>query len=147
MALTLLPITPDIDFGCHNYDAISEILMDVLNSTIETGNTPPWGGYLAITDDQQVVGTCAFKGPPDGGGQAELAWFTFPPYWNKGYGTAMAAELVKVAKQSGARELIAHTEPEQGPSTRICEKCGFAFTGEFDHPEDGPVWQWKRAAS
>jgi len=145
MPLQLLPITPDLDFGCHNYEAISEILMDVIHGTLDMGTTPPWCGYLALTPDQMVVGTGAFKGAPDAAGQIELAWFTFPPYEHKGYGTAIAAELVKLAQANGgAREIIAHTEPEAGPSTRICEKNGFSFGGEVNHPEDGPVWLWKR---
>jgi RimJ/RimL family protein N-acetyltransferase len=145
MTLQLIPITPDLDFGCHNYEAISELLMDVINGTLETGTTPPWCGYLALTPDQMVVGTGAFKGAPDGAGQAELAWFTFPPYEHKGYGSAIAAELVKVAQATGgASELIALTPPEKGPSTRICEKCGFTFQGQVDDPEEGPGWLWKR---
>jgi len=145
MTLRFIPVTPDLDFGCHNYEVISEILMDVINGTLEMGLTPPWCGYLALTEDEMVVGTGAFKDAPDAAGQTELAWFTFPPYEHKGYGTAIAAGLVKIAQETGgARELIAHTLPEKSPSTRICEKCGFAFQGQVEHPEDGTVWLWKR---
>lgn len=146
MTLSLLPITPDLDFGCHNYQQVSDILMDVINSTVAMENTPPWCGYLAITDSQEVVGTCAFKGPPDESGVVELAWFTFPAYENKGYGTAMTRELVDLAKNTGqTTELIAHTLPEKNASTRICEKCGFTMEGEVIDPEDGPVWRWKQS--
>ncbi len=147
MTLELIPITPDLDFGCHNYAEVSEVLMDIINGTLALGTTPPWCGYLALTPDQMVVGTGAFKEAPDAAGQTELAWFTFPPYENKGYGTAIAAGLVQIAQQvGGASELIAHTLPERNASTRICEKNGFAFQGMVDHPEDGPVWLWKRGA-
>ena len=145
MTPTIIPITPEMEFDCTNYEAVSEILMDVINGTVAMGNTPPWCGYLAMTEHRAVVGTCAFKGPPDDTGTVELAWFTFPPYEGKGYGSWMAGQLVKIAKETpGARSIIAHTLPEKGPSTRICEKCGFTFEGAVEHPEDGPVWLWKR---
>lgn len=145
MTPKLIPITPDMEFDCTNYEAVSGILMDVINGTVAMGNAPPWCGYLAFTEHRAVVGTCAFKGPPDESGTVELAWFTFPPYEGKGYGSWMAGQLVKIAKETdGATTMIAHTLPEKSPSTRICEKAGFAFEGPVEHPEDGPVWLWKR---
>ena len=147
MTPTIIPITPEMEFDCTNYEAVSEILMDVINGTVAMGNTPPWCGYLAMPEHRAVVGTCAFKGPPDDTGTVELAWFTFPPYEGKGYGSWMAGQLVKIAKETpGARSIIAHTLPEKGPSTRICEKAGFTFEGAVEHPEDGTVWLWKRGA-
>jgi len=147
MTLTLLPITPDMEFDCSNYDAVSTILMEVIESTLAMKIPPPWSGYLAMVEGKKVVGICAFKGPPDESKEVELAWFTFPPYENRGHGKQMAAELVRLALKSGeVQQLIAHTAPERDASTKICEACGFAFQGEIMHPEDGPVWLWRRGA-
>jgi ribosomal-protein-alanine N-acetyltransferase len=143
--MTLLPITPELEFDCSNYETVSGLLMEVIESTLERGSGPPWCGYLALTQDQEVVGTCAFKGPPDERGEVELAWFTFPHYENRGVGTRMARLLVELAEASGdGVVLVAHTLPEQNSSTRICEHAGFTFDGEVDLPEDGTVWRWRR---
>lgn len=145
MTTKLIPITPDLEFDCVNYEAVSGILMDVINATVAMANPHPWCGYLAYTGNREVVGTCAFKGPPDESGTVELAWFTFPPYEGKGYGSWMAGQLVKIAKEAeGVLSMAAYTLPEKGPSTRICEKCGFTFQSAVDHPEDGTVWLWTR---
>ena len=144
--MTLLPITRDLEFDCTNYDTISGILMEVVESSLEMETTPPWCGYLALTMDNEVIGTCAFKGPPDERGEVELAWFTFPPYEHRGYGTQMAAELVRIAQgyPDQVSRLIAHTEPARKASARICEKLGFTLQGEYDHPTDGTVWYWTK---
>ena len=143
--MTLLPITPELEFDCSNYDTVSGLLMEVIESTLERGSEPPWCGYLALTQDEEVVGTCAFKGPPDEHGEVELAWFTFPHYENRGIGTRMAKLLVELAETNGdGAILIAHTLPEKNAATRICEHAGFSFDGEIDLPDDGRVWRWRR---
>lgn len=143
--MTLLPITPDLEFDCSNYDTVSGILMEVIESTLERGSVPPWCGYLAQTLDQEVIGTCAFKGPPDERGEVELAWFTFPHYEGRGHGTRMARLLVEKAEATGEKvTLIAHTLPERNASTRICEHAGFVCEGEVQLSEEGPVWRWRR---
>lgn len=51
-------------------------------------------------------------------------------------------ELTRAAAtQSGVR-YIAHTLPQEGPSTSILKNLGFGLDGEIQHPEDGLVWKW-----
>jgi ribosomal-protein-alanine N-acetyltransferase len=108
---------------------------------------PWWGCFLAVDSGSRlVVGTCAFKGPPDADGAVEIAYFTFPAYEGRGYATAMAALLTSRAGAAPpARTVRAHTLPERNASVRILEKLGFAHLGEVVDPEDGPVWRWERA--
>ena len=143
MPLTFLPITPELEFDCSNYDAVSQVMMDAIESTLALNNTLPWSGYLAQTKDRDVVGICAFKGAPDANREVELAWFTFPGYERRGHGTDMAKHLVTLATESdpGVR-LIAITEPEAGASSKICERVGFSCEGVVDLPDEGPVWRW-----
>ncbi len=145
MPLTFLPITQDLEFDCSNYDAVAQVMMDAIESTLALGNTLPWSGYLAQTPDRDVVGICAFKGAPDENREVELAWFTFPGYEGRGHGTSMANFLVGVAaEQDPSVSLIAITEPEPGPSAKICERVGFTCEGVVELPDDGPVWRWRR---
>ena len=104
----------------------------------------PWGGYIAVGADGRVVGTCAFKTGPDQDGAIEIAYFTFPPFEGHGVATAMARQLLEMARASQeVREVVAHTLPERNASTRVLEKSGMQCVGEVIDPDDGRVWRWR----
>ena len=107
-----------------------------------------WGGYFAIDKgSREVVGSCAFKGPPAADGSVEIAYFTYPDFAGRGYATAMATRLIALAGRSPeVRRVIAHTMPGPNASSRVLQKVGMRFDGEVIDPEDGPVWRWQIAA-
>jgi RimJ/RimL family protein N-acetyltransferase len=109
-----------------------------------TGAAAPWACYLAIDPARLlVIGTCAFKGPPDADRAVEVAYFTFPSHEGRGYATAMARALRDQAASEGTVRVVrAHTLPERNASARILEKLGFRLTGEVIDPEDGLIWCW-----
>jgi hypothetical protein len=39
--------------------------------------------------------------------------------------------------------VIAHTLPQENPSTRILRRLGFEHVGEAVDPDEGPVWLWR----
>src|SRR5215203_4948852 len=89
-----------------------------------TGARPPWIAYLAregARGTAAFVGVCSFKSSPRDGA-VEIAR-RVPGWW----------------------ELMAHTQPQANPSTRILERLGFARAGTIKDPEDGPVWRWRLA--
>jgi RimJ/RimL family protein N-acetyltransferase len=43
------------------------------------------------------------------------------------------------------RAVDAHTLGVPNASTRVLEKSGFAKVAELIDPDEGPVWQWRRA--
>ena len=104
-----------------------------------------WDGYFVVdTDTREVVGSCAFKGPPTEDGTAEIAYFTYPGFEGKGYATAMACKLIELAAScTRIKRVVAHTLPEENASTRVLEKVEMRFAGEVDDPEDGRVWRWQ----
>jgi ribosomal-protein-alanine N-acetyltransferase len=110
---------------------------------------PHWGGYFARDDESgEVVGTCAFKGPPTDEGVVEIAYLTYPEFEGRGYATEMARRLVALAGASGeVRRVIAHTLREEGASTRVLERVGMTFEGDVVDPDDGPVWRWQLEVS
>ncbi len=92
-----------------------------------------------------MVGVCSFKSSPQDGA-VEIAYFTFPEHEGRGVGAQMAATLVEIARREpGWRELMAHTQPQANPSTRILERLGLARAGTIEDPEDGAVWRWRLA--
>jgi RimJ/RimL family protein N-acetyltransferase len=108
----------------------------------------PWVHGFAVTlrDDRSVIGSAAFKGPPDPGGCVEIAYGIVPARQGHGYATEAATALIEWAfGDARVRTVRAHTLPAPGASPRVLAKCGFAFAGEVVDPQDGPVWRWEKA--
>lgn len=149
MSNTVSLITIDRDGTPRSYvGPLPEVTVEVFRTTRKlyesVGFEEPWVGYLALADSTPV-GTCAFKSPPRDG-RVEIAYFTFPGHEGSGLATAMAAELVVIARQNRPAVLVAaQTLPERNASHRILEKLGFRRITTIDHPEDGTVWEWQLA--
>ncbi|WP_337173787.1 GNAT family N-acetyltransferase [Paludisphaera sp.] len=123
---------------------VSPAWVDRVRSTPEGD---PWSLGYTVKEraGQASVGGCAFKGPPDSDGMVELAYGIDEEYQGRGYATEAAAALAEFAfADERVRIVRAHTKPENGPSARVLEKCGFTKLGEVVDPEDGLVWRWER---
>lgn len=132
--------------ACQQLDVVAQTVQATLDLYKRKGFVPPWVGYLA-QKDAHIVGSCGFAGPPVSG-EAEIAYLTFPGNEGKGIASQMAIALMREARRTAAAEVfIAHTLPEEGPSTTILRKLGFECLGVIDHPEDGPVWKWREAST
>ncbi len=124
---------------------LPEVARSVCEATVgvyrKTGFVRPWVGYLA-EQDGQVVGTCAFKSPPQGG-RVEIAYFTFPEYEGKGVATQMARQLVQIARDADSGVgIVAQTLPHENASTSVLWKLGFRRVGMAHDDEVGEVWEW-----
>ena len=129
---------------------LPDVTREVFRATValyqSVGFKEPWLGYLALADSTPV-GTCGFKSAPVDR-RVEIAYFTFPGFEGKGLATAMAAELVAIARRHEPLVVVAaQTLPERNASTRVLEKLGFRLVGGIDHPEDGEAWEWQLAPS
>ena len=155
--ITLLPIDPSMaealslgpDVFRQHYGAAlgdsAEAVRDVVAQTLSMpAATPPWGGYLAVQEESDlVIGTCAFTGSPAENGVVEIAYFTFPEFERRGVASAMAGKLLEVAwERPEVSAVIAHTLPEENASTRILQRLGFRLSGEAMDPDAGRVWRW-----
>lgn len=110
----------------------------------KAGFAPPWIGYLALCGSE-LVGTCAFPAIP-AAGLVEIAYFTFPPFEGQGVATAMATELIALARSVQPDiEIFAQTLPEPNASNSVLKKLRFEFARQVDHPDEGPVWEWRLA--
>ncbi len=157
----LLPIRPELAGALRagsgplrqRYGALvaaedSPIVRDVVEQTLlmpDYDDAGGWGGYLAVdrTSDL-IVGSCAFKGSPTEDGTVEIAYYTFGPHEGQGHAKSMARALITTALSSHlVRRVIAHTLPEDNPSTSVLRSVGMGFVGEVHDPEDGPVWRWQ----
>lgn len=107
----------------------------------------PWSLGFAICERASglVIGSCGFKGPPDEYGEVELGYGIAPAFEGRGYATEATLALIEFATQDPrVRMITAHTLRETNASGRVLTKCGFAFAGDVDDPDDGPIWRWER---
>ena len=112
---------------------------------MRTAAPSPWTHGFGLIEQatNAVVGSCAFKGPPDANGAVEIAYGVNPEQRGRGFAKEAATGLVEYALANGARSVCAHTLPERGPSTSVLAACGFQHVGDVVDPEDGPVWRWE----
>ena len=112
-----------------------------------TTSPDPWTLGFAVVhrDDERVVGSAGFKGPPDDDGVVEIAYGIAPGYQGRGLATEAAGALVAFAlERVDVTSIRAHTLPENNASSRVLAKSGFQYLGEVVDPEDGLVWRWER---
>lgn len=103
------------------------------------------GMYMLHRESDTIIGTAAYKGPPDDEGITEIAYGVAPAYEGQGYASEAAAALTDHAFGSGlVKTARAHTLPEKNASTRVLTKCGYAYIGEVEDPDDGLVWRWEK---
>ena len=124
---------------------LSPMLLQTRDFHLRIGSRAPWYGYLGIeAESNRIVGVCSFKGNPDRAGEVEISYGTMPALEGRGYATAMAVALVRIAFESSeVTTVIAHTLPESNASGRVLTKAGLTLAGEVIDPEDGRVWRWE----
>ena len=79
-------------------------------------------GYFVVDEDtREVVGSCAFKGPPAADGIVEIAYFTYLGS-RRGYATAMATKQIRAGERlAGGAAGDRPTLPEPNASSGGCQ--------------------------
>ncbi len=132
---------------CDNADVIADEAADIAEASLAFyeayGATAPWFSYLVRrTADHAIVGTCGFRGPPQGR-IVEIAYYTFAAYTGQGCATSMVAGLLGLARQSTEVDyVVAHTLPHEDAATTILRRHGFEHVGVINDPEAGDFWRW-----
>ena len=132
--------------GVREFLAGPEVSAEFLERLKGAAVADPWrdGFAVVLVADTTIIGQCGFTGPPSADEIVEIAYGIAPGYQNRGHATEAARELIAFAIASGrVRTIRAHTLPQHNASTRVLLKCGFAFMGEVEHPDDGTVWRWE----
>lgn len=122
---------------------ISPVYLDRLKNA---SGPDPWSCMFRIrlNEGAAEVGSCGFKGPPDGEGMVEIAYGIDEPFRNQGYATEAAEALTNYGLSlNEVRVVRAQTKSENAPSERVLTKIGFLLIGQFEDPEDGLVNRWE----
>jgi RimJ/RimL family protein N-acetyltransferase len=84
-----------------------------------------------LSQPEELLGMCGFKGRPDGNGSVEIGYSVLSQYRNQGFATEAASRLVDWAfGHTNVSEVAAETLPHLRQSIRVLEKNGFRFTGQ-----------------
>lgn len=113
--------------------------------TSEAGNRWTLTYNAHLRDSGAIVGSCAFKGPPDTDATVEIAYDIEEAHRSTGYASEVANALTAFAFGTGEVQRVrAHTKVENLASVRVLERCGFRYVGEVMDPEDGIVSRYER---
>lgn len=90
---------------------------------------------FAILTDAELVGVCGVLNIAGKPRRAELGYWIGVPYWNHGYASAAARDLVsRVFDQHGIEQLYSSCLVKNVASFRVLEKTGFRHVGYGTHP-------------
>lgn len=82
--------------------------------------------------DNIVVGSADFKAPPDEAGGVEIGYGLAPEFEHMGFMTEAVNAMCEWALSSGAKRVLADTEPCNLASQSVLKRCGFEFLDARD---------------
>jgi len=81
---------------------------------------------LVQKEDQAIIGSAGFKGPPDRNGEVEISYAMGTGYRHRGYMTEAVEAICRWAlSQPGVSHITAETNLVSYPSQHILERLGF----------------------
>lgn len=102
-----------------------------------TGSHPAAGVFAIVPfEESRVVGMALLVPIPASPGSdrddLEIGWHLHPDVWGRGYATEAATAVVERAWAADIPELVAVTNPDNGPSQAVCGRLGMADLGLCD---------------
>lgn len=107
-------------------------LLDVLPMQRTSSSTgEPYGVWVIIARaSRMVIGDVGFLGRPDADGMIEIGYSVTPGYRGRGIATEAVRALASWSlNQPSVVTILAHCEPENGPSIAVLRRVGFARDG------------------
>ena len=109
-----------------------EQTMDVIKRFIRQAEENPIVNYdyaVVLKESVKLIGSCGITLSDDKG---EVGWLIHRDYWNKGYGTELAKELLRFGfKDLKLRRIVASCDAENIGSYKIMEKLGMRKEAHF----------------
>lgn len=100
------------------------------------GDASPWGPWI-VRSENLIVGGAGFRREPDAAGDVEIGYGIAVEARGCGLATAAVRLLLTLARDGGARRVVAGTDPDNVASERVLSRCGLRRTGV-----DGDERRW-----
>lgn len=122
----------------------TEAEAELLFSAMLKANAADVGtGFYKVFIGETYIGMGALNVNEDGA--FEIEYMLLPEYWNRGYGTALAETLLRMAKASGlSRTVEAITDPDNTFSKRILQNAGFALVKRYTNDDGEPAELYRK---
>ena len=132
-----LGVTPGFPWPPEHHDADTRAyLRDLLDVPAKDA---AFVAYYILSDDQPV-GTCGFKGPPDAQGRVEIGYSVVSARQRQGHASAAIRQLLAMAfADPRVTEVVAETLPHLVASQRTAKRCGFELATRKPDPENGEI--------
>ena len=119
-------------------------ILDGAAEALRAGRPLRWlGPFLFVdADAQRIVGSGIFKGEPSAG-WVEIGYGIADSAQRRGHATEAVFALVRHAfEQPDVHTVYAETSVGNLASRRVVQKVGFAWAGQRESRDDGPVDCW-----
>lgn len=114
-----------------------------MRDAVAAGTPPEWWSHLVVhRETTTVVGLGGYKGAPVAG-EVEIGYSIAPAHRRRGHATAAVDAFVTRAARGGVRLVVAHTRPEESPSTRILGRAGFSMVETVREADLGDLWRFE----
>ena len=119
-------------FGSVNTrEDVEAFIKNYLIGDPENGIEPRYPVSWSVVDKQtgrvfSIIALCAYLVRHQ---RAELGYVTAQDYWNKGYTTQAAQEVIRYLFTQGLNRIYATIDPENEPSERVAQKLGMSYEG------------------
>lgn len=123
--------------GAQTDDALATAYREMLQGCLDHPENHAWHAIWMIERaDGTHVGELSFKGF-NADGSVEIGYGILEAFRGRGYATeAVGAAVDWALRQPGVTHVEAETDPGNGASMRVLEKCGFVPSGTTG--EEGP---------
>ncbi len=118
---------------------LEDELRPIVSRAISHMRRRPYHGHwhcqwaAVLKEESRIIGSLAFKGPPDRDNAVEIGYGFDPFYHNRGLATEAVAEMVRWALEDDSVEaVIAETANTNVASMRVLQKVGFVITSATD---------------
>lgn len=109
---------------------------------LSVGGAARWCLPYAVLDaDGVIAGACGFKGEPCLG-LVEIGYAVAPSRRGAGIATAAVRQLLALALDGGALQVLAQINPDNAPSSRLAARLGFTRGEVLVDDEGEPLAQW-----
>lgn len=117
------------EFLMEGFELSTEECQDLISAGLELHNQHGLGIYL-ISNQNEIIGYCGFMHTNPRSQDLDVVYAFLKDHTGKGYATEACKALTKLAKDLNfPGEITAVVNPENKPSIKVLEKCGFVNQG------------------